>query len=116
LIISHIIRTLQSCCRYHWDGILASKRGGREVVTDFAKSGAFHGYEDLLALGTASHEGKRGQEDARADRRAEGLANWIKAALSPEELRNIGVYSVKSRTIPYVTETSAAAALFDRHG
>ena len=70
---------------YSWacksEAALANQVDGRSVIERFGRQGLFSGYQDVLALGTASHEGAQDEEDARADRRATKLGEWIVGAL-----------------------------------
>jgi hypothetical protein len=83
---------------YSWDcaseSALTSREDGKSVIERFADQGMLAGYQDVLALGTASHEGDLAHEDARADRRADKLGEWIAASAKDSAYVRLGVYSV----------------------
>ena len=54
---------------------------GDELMKRLAESEVFHPYQDLVAVGTASREGEKPKEDARADLRSARLSTWIVSAL-----------------------------------
>jgi hypothetical protein len=68
------------------------------AILDLAKSHAFEPYVDIIAVGTASREGRQIEEDGRAGRRGQNIARWINYSLQATQRRkhvyflNLGQY------------------------
>jgi len=54
---------------------------GPALMEQLARSHAYDPYKFLIAIGTASHEGPKPKEDARADSRANTLGKWLIGSL-----------------------------------
>lgn len=78
--------------------VIDGDRSGPFLIDSLAGVRAFDAYNYLIAVGTASHEGQRQVEDARADQRAATLGTWLQRAVvnrtpKPQVRRiNIGQY------------------------
>lgn len=83
-------------------------------VLALAQSHSFDPYVDVVAIGTASREGTRVEEDDRADRRGKRLAEWVNLALRntahPKNVyaMNLGQYQPKQEDRRPVTRTQTA--------
>lgn len=68
------------------------------AILSLARSHAFEPYVDIVAVGTASREGRQAEEDDRAARRGENIARWVNFALQSTRQRknvhllNLGQY------------------------
>lgn len=88
--------------------VLDGGLSGPSLIDSLARMRAFDPYSYLIAVGTASHEGRRQVEDARADQRAATLGNWLQRAVvsrtpQPQIRRiNLGQY------VPDVREASSS--------
>jgi hypothetical protein len=85
-----------------------------DPVLLLAKSYGFDPYADVIAIGTASREGTRAEEDNRADRRSKRLAEWVNLALSKKVhsknvyAMNLGQYQLHTGDTRRVTKDETA--------
>lgn len=75
---------------------------GPSLIDSLVRVRAFDPYRYLIAVGTASHEGQRQVEDARADQRAITLGTWLERGVSSNtpraEVRRINLGQYTSNT------------------
>jgi hypothetical protein len=90
------------------DTTIADGTDGASLAAQMAASGILDGYEDIICVGSASHEyATETEEECRAATRADLLAHWILAAVKPKHARihalTIGRYDDNKHLTPSET-------------